>query len=102
RVNVEGRWYAPLAQLTGQKGLGGGITVLLGLTTKTGFVWGDPGPHFTQLFALGGTQYGIPLRGYDEFSITPRGFDPTASGQQSAVDAFGQSYYVMTVVLGLR
>jgi len=102
RANVEGRWYAPIAQLTGQQGLGGGITIVFGLTAKSGFVWGDPGPHFRQLFALGGTQYGIPLRGYDEFSITPRGFDPTASGTTSAVDAFGQSYYTMTVEAGLR
>jgi hypothetical protein len=36
-------------------------------------------PFFNQLFAMGGTQFGIPLRGYDEFSITPRGFDPTAA-----------------------
>ena len=102
RANVEGRWYAPIAQLTGQKGLGGGVTIVFGLSAKSGFVWGNPGPHFRQLFALGGTQYGIPLRGYDEFSIMPRGFDPTASGQTSAVDAFGQSYYTMTVELGLR
>ena len=103
RATVEGRWYAPLAQLTGQPGLGGGITLLLGLTTKTGVVWGNPGPHFRQLFALGGTQYGIPLRGYDEFSITPQGFDPNASGNTvSAVGAFGQSYFTMTAETGLR
>lgn len=102
RVTVEGRWYAPLAQLTGRVGLGGGLTLLLGLTAKSGFVWGDPGPHFRQMFALGGTQYGIPLRGYDEFSITPSGFDPSASGQISAVNAFGQSYFSTTTEIGLR
>ena len=66
-------------------------------------VWGDPGPHFRQLYALGGTQYGIPLRGYDEFSITPAGFDPTASGvAASTVDAFGASYLVATTEFGMR
>ena len=35
-------------------------------------VFGDPGPFFQyQSFALGGVQFGQPLRGYPEFSITP-------------------------------
>ncbi|MBI4502844.1 MAG: BamA/TamA family outer membrane protein, partial [Gemmatimonadetes bacterium] len=103
RANLEGRWYAPLAQLGGQGVLGGGIQFLLGFTAKSGFVWGNPGPHFRQLFALGGTQFGIPLRGYDEFSITPRGFDPNASTTgATTVDAFGESYFSATGEIGMR
>ena len=76
---------------------------VLGLTAKSGFVWGDAGPHFRQLFAMGGTQFGIPLRGYDEFAITPQGFDPTASGAfASGVNAFGASYAAFTGEIGLR
>ncbi len=101
RVNAEGRWYAPLAQLGGTS-LGGGIQFVLGFTAKTGFVWGDPGPHFRQLFALGGTQFGIPLRGYDEFSITPKGFNPNAGSNTATVDAFGQAYFTSTTELGVR
>ena len=52
---------------------------------------------------MGGTQFGIPLRGYDEFSITPNGFDPTASGSRaSGVNAFGASYAAFTGEIGLR
>ena len=48
-------------------------------------------------------QFGIPLRGYEEFSITPTGYDPFASGQQaSTVDAFGGSYLALTGELGFR
>ena len=91
RATFEGRWYAPLTQAAFQPGLGG-MQFLLGFTANTGFVWGDAGPHFRQLFSMGGTQFGIPLRGYDEFSITPMGFDSTASGQRaSGVNAFGAS-----------
>ena len=43
-----------------------------------------PGPFFySQAFSLGGTQYGEPLRGYDEFSITPNGYDPARTRRQA-------------------
>ncbi len=104
RATVEGRWYVPLAQLGGDVATGGQpLKVLAGYTAKAGFVWGDPGPHFRQLFTLGGTQFGVPLRGYEEFSVTPLGFDPFATGSQaSTVEAFGQSYFAMTAEVGLR
>ena len=103
RATFEGRWYAPVTQFGGSGPGSNPMKVVLGLTAKSGFVWGDPGPHFRQLFSLGGTQYGIPLRGYDEFSITPHGFDPNASGlRATAVDAFGRAYFTATGELGLR
>jgi outer membrane protein insertion porin family len=102
RASLEGRWYAPLAELGGGGPTGGGMRVVLGLTAKSGFVWGTVGPHFRQLFTMGGTQFGIPLRGYDEFSITPLGFDPNASTLQAGANAFGQAYFATTAELGLR
>ncbi|MES2125588.1 MAG: BamA/TamA family outer membrane protein, partial [Gemmatimonadota bacterium] len=47
-------------------------------------------------------QYGIPLRGYDEFSITPNGFDANAAGSAASADAFGKSYAAFTVEFGAR
>jgi len=103
RLTAEGRWYAPLFQLGGERPGSNAVKFVLGFRSEVGFVWGDAGPHFRQLFALGGTQYGIPLRGYDEFSITPAGFDPRASGSRaSTVEAFGSSYFVGTTEFGMR
>jgi outer membrane protein insertion porin family len=103
RATFEGRWYAPLAQLGGGGPTGGGVRFVLGLTAQTGFVWGDVGPHFRQLFSMGGTQFGIRLRGYDEFSITPNGFDPNARGlRANTVDAFGRSYVALSGEIGAR
>ncbi len=102
RATFEGRWYAPLSQAVFQPAAGG-MEFVMGFTATSGFVWGDAGPHFRQLFSMGGTQFGIPLRGYDEFSITPNGFDPTASGSRaSGVNAFGGSYAAFTGEIGLR
>ncbi len=102
KVDLEGRWYAPLGTLGGGGQLGAGVQFVLGLTAKSGFIFGDAGPFFTELYSLGGVQFGIPLRGYDEFSITPDGFDPTASSNQASADAFGKSFAAFTVEAGAR
>ncbi len=100
RLDLEAQWYAPLAQLGGRTG-GNPVRLVLGLSTRSGFVFGDS-PFFDQLFSLGGTQYGIPLRGYDEFSITPNGYDPLANSRGASPDAFGKAYFLMTGELGVR
>ncbi|HEV7364811.1 MAG TPA: outer membrane protein assembly factor BamA [Gemmatimonadales bacterium] len=103
KVDLEGRWYAPLGSLGGGGQLGAGVQFVLGLTAKSGFVFGDAGPFYQDLYALGGVQYGIPLRGYNEFSITPNGFDPSAGGNSAASSqSFGKSYAAFTVEAGAR
>ena len=102
KVDVEGRWYTPLGALGGGGELGAGVQFVLGITAKSGFIFGDAGPFFTELYSLGGVQFGVPLRGYDEFAITPNGFDPNASGNRASPDAFGKSYAAFTVETGAR
>jgi outer membrane protein insertion porin family len=105
RYTADFRAYTPLFQF------GGGVPgaqpkkILLGLSAKAGAVFGDPGPFFQyQSFALGGVQFGQPLRGYPEFSITPQGFDPRADNFNafSGRAAFGNAYFTMTAELGFR
>lgn len=103
RFDLDGRWYAPAGRLGGGAQFGSGVRLVLGLTTKAGFVFGNTGPFFRQLYTMGGTQYGIPLRGYDEFAITPTGYDPTVSaGAQVSPAAFGRSYFLTTAEFGAR
>ena len=98
RMDVQGHWYSMLGRIGSERG---GMKIVLGLSGRSGLVFGDA-PFFNQLFAMGGTQFGIPLRGYDEFSITPRGFDPTTSGGIANPRAFGKAYLAMTGEVGLR
>jgi outer membrane protein insertion porin family len=101
KVELEGRWYTPLGQMGGDAG-SAPIKFVLGFSTRTGFIFGDT-PFFEQLFFMGGTQFGIPLRGYNEFAITPRGFDPSAQGTSaSGADAFGQAFLALSGELGVR
>ncbi len=103
KVDVEGRWYAPLGTLGGGANqFGGGVQFVLGLTAKSGFVFGDAHNFFTELYTLGGVQFGVPLRGYTECSITPDGYDATAGGSSCSPASFGKSYASFTVEAGAR
>ena len=81
---------------------GAGVQFVLGITAKSGFIFGDASNFFTELYSLGGVQFGIPLRGYDEFAITPNGFDPQAGGTNANPEAFGKSFATFTVEAGAR
>jgi outer membrane protein insertion porin family len=103
KYTTELRSYAPLAYIGGNVLGGQPMTFVAGLTARAGAVLGDPGPFFSsQSFALGGTQYGEPLRGYCEFSITPAGYDPSACNGNAKTSSFGNAFFVATAELGLR
>jgi outer membrane protein insertion porin family len=103
RYTGEVRHYASLAHFGGG-GLGTEpLTLLLGLSARAGALFGDPGGFFiSQKFSLGGVQYGEPLRGYEEFSITPSGFQTGPNQQNASIQSFGSAFYTNTVELGLR
>ena len=103
RYTTELRSYAPIGRIGGSILGSEPMVFIVGLTARAGTVFGDPGPFFsTQAFALGGTQYGEQLRGYDEFSITPNGFDPGGDQNQASRGSFGNAFFVGTGELGLR
>jgi outer membrane protein insertion porin family len=102
KVDAEGHWYAPLGTIGGSGQFGGGVQLVLGFTAKSGFIFGNADNFPFEQYSLGGVQFGIPLRGYDEFSITPDGFDPSAGGSNASAAAFGKSYAAFTVETGAR
>jgi len=78
------------------------IKIVLGLSARSGFVFGNTGSFFySQLFTMGGTQYGEMLRGYPSFSITPHGYAPN-SASTAQITSFGSSFFSMTAQVGLR
>ena len=104
RYTTELKSYAPIGGV-GVASLGSApMTFVIGLTARAGAVFGDPGPFFySQSFSLGGTQYGEQLRGYEEFSITPAGFNQFAeSGSGVQRQSFGNAFFTGTAELGLR
>jgi outer membrane protein insertion porin family len=103
RYTGEMKHYASLAQFGGGAPGTEPITLSLGLKARAGAVFGDVGGFYvSQKFSLGGVQYGEPLRGYDEFSITPAGYVPSTSQTQAQENSFGSAFFTNTVELGLR
>ena len=102
KVELEGRWYAPLATLGGDGQMGSGVQLLVGLSARSGVIFGDAGPFYTELYSMGGVQFGIPLRGYPEFSITPNGYDARAQTNTASSNAFGKSFAAFNVTMGAR
>jgi len=103
RYTTELRSYAPIGRIGGSLLGSEPMTIVVGLSARAGAVFGDTGPFFySQAFSVGGTQYGEQLRGYDEFSISPNGFNPTADQTQASRTSFGNAFFVSTGELGLR
>ncbi len=104
KFDAEARFYAPLGVIGGNPAQlgGGGVALVLAFIARGGFIFGDAGPFFTELYSMGGVQFGIPLRGYPEFSITPNGYDPLAATNRASPNAFGKSVAAFNVSLGAR
>lgn len=102
RYTTELRNYATITQWGGDKPGSQPMKLVFGLTARAGMLFGDAGPFFySQKFAMGGTQYGEQLRGYEEFSITPAGFVP-GTNSNATVQSFGNAFFSTTAELGVR
>ena len=103
RYTAELRNYTLLARLGGAKPGSSPLRLTMGLTARGGAVFGDPGDFFwSQQFSLGGVQFGEPLRGYPEFSITPNGFSTSAGTFNAQRESFGSAFFSSTAEVGLR
>ncbi len=103
RLTSQMQSYATMGTLGGGPSLGSGMPVVLGLTMSSGAIFGNPGPFFvSQAFAMGGVQYGQPLPGYNEFSITPLGYVDETSAYTAQRASFGNAFFSATAELGLR
>jgi outer membrane protein insertion porin family len=103
RYTTELRSYSPIGRIGGSILGSEPMVFVAGLSARAGAVFGSTGPFFyTQSFALGGTQYGEALRGYNEFSITPNGYDTAGDETRASPSSFGNAFFVGTAELGLR
>jgi outer membrane protein insertion porin family len=103
RYTAEVKHYATLFQFGGGAIGTDPITLMLGASMRAGGVFGDPGGFYiSQKFSLGGVQYGEPLRGYEEFSITPQGYVSETSQTTAQATSFGSAFYTNSLELGLR
>lgn len=94
------QWMIPVGQLGGSGAGTPGVQFALGMGVRGGALFGDASGFPFESFWLGGVQFGEPLRGYDETSITPRGYfreGPVAGLAQ--VDRLGNAFLSATAEL---
>ena len=103
RYTTEFRTFATLHKFGEGRGSPSQIKLVAGLSQRAGMVAGNAGPFFSsQEFAMGGVQYGEPLRGYPEFSITPLGYNPNTSTNAAVRGSFGNAFFSATAEIGVR
>lgn len=98
---VEGSWWTPVGQVGGDSG-GSPITFALGTSIKGGAIFGDASRFPFDRFWMGGVQFGQPLRGYDETSITPLGYFPERSRSVSDINRLGDAFLSVSTELAMR
>jgi len=98
---VESELWTPVWQFGGEDGRQPSF-IALGLKLRSGAILGDVSDFPFERFWMGGVQFGEPLRGYDETSITPRGFFPERSGDITDIDRLGDAFVQVTTELALR
>lgn len=103
RYTAESRAFTPLYSFGGDRPGSQPITITMGISSRVGATMGNTGPFFfSQRFALGGVQFGEPLRGYPEFSITPKGFLAGTGTFNAQRESFGSAFFATTLEVGVR
>jgi outer membrane protein insertion porin family len=105
KLLAEMEWWVPVGR-TGGGMAAKPISTTFGLMARSGAVFGDATRFPFSRFFLGGTQWGEPLRGYEESEITPFGFCArNDSGGSCALDSrnrLGNAFLTLTGQFALR
>lgn len=100
KLTFESRWYTPIGRVqTSPTSVP--IEFTFGLSFRGGAVFGQ-NPFYLERFLLGGVQYGEPLRGYEELTVTPQGHVPRNAPGFSQLDRVGESFFATTAEFGVR
>ena len=101
KVTAESQWWTPVGQIGGGAPGSRPIILTFGLSARTGAVFGDASRFPFERFLMGGTQGGLPLRGYEDWTITPFGhFERNA--QVSTEQRFGDAFFLVTGEYAIR
>lgn len=95
-------WWVPVGTIGGSTPGTRPIILTFGLNARGGAIFGDASRFPLERFYLGGTQYGLPLRGYDESTVTPLGFFERDDPGIASVNRLGNAYVTVTGELALR
>jgi outer membrane protein insertion porin family len=100
KVTAEAEWWAPVGRLGGSPSA---PRLALGVRANAGSVFGDVGQFPFERFYIGGVQISEPqqLRGYQEFSIGPRGYNERCR-QRFVQGCLGDSFVTLSGTFAVR
>ncbi|HUG41057.1 MAG TPA: outer membrane protein assembly factor BamA [Longimicrobiales bacterium] len=101
KYTAVGSWWVPVGQLGGGQVGVRPVRLALGITAETGAVFGDASGFPFEQFWMGGVQFGQPLRGYDETTITPLGYVPSGS-RLPLISKLGKAYVRLSAEYAVR
>jgi len=98
KVTAEAQWWVPAGTIgTGARPM----RLALGMSVRGGTVFGNVDRFPFERFYVGGVQQGEPLRGYQEFTVGPRGY--TAGCNKNLVQqCLGDSFLTLSAEYALR
>jgi outer membrane protein insertion porin family len=101
---VSGAWYVPVGRVGGTAPGARPIRFTLGLSAEAGALFGDASPFPFERFWMGGVQFGRPLRGYEETTVTPLGYLARCSGANCPAleQRFGDSFLRLSAEYAIR
>ena len=98
---ANGAWYVPVGKIGGNTPGARPIRFTLGLEAEGGALFGDASRFPFERFWMGGVQFGRPLRGYEETTITPNGYF-NRSATIPLEDRFGDAYLRLSASYSVR
>jgi outer membrane protein insertion porin family len=102
KYSLSGAWYVPVGSLGGGQPGTRPVRFTLGLSMEAGALFGDASRFPFDRFWMGGVQFGRPLRGYEETTITPRGFIPRGAVGVPLDERFGDAYMRLSAEYAVR
>ncbi|HUF49244.1 MAG TPA: outer membrane protein assembly factor BamA [Longimicrobiales bacterium] len=102
KYSAAGAWYVPVGSLGGDSPGTRPIRFTLGLSLEAGALFGDASGFPFERFWMGGVQFGRPLRGYDETTITPRGYIPREANDVPLDQRFGDAFLRLSAEYAVR
>lgn len=102
KVTGGSEWWVPVGRLGGSEAGSRPIVMTFGLQSRFGAVFGDATRFPLERFFLGGTQFGQPLRGYEESTVTPFGYFARDSELINSNERLGDAFFVLTGEYAVR
>ncbi len=102
KYTASGSWYVPVGQVGGGQPGTRPIRFALGFSAEAGVLFGDASRFPFERFWMGGVQFGRPLRGYDETTVTPLGYRARGAPGVSLEDRFGDAYLRLSAEYAVR